>query len=212
VSVVLAPEFGRGKKWKVNLDVRRDRPARSRTSCSGRWPWARPPPCTPPPSTRSPPPPRSLRRATSPPRPAPTAHGASQSVRGLGKLRDQVNRCCCSSWSWTASTHGDGGAHAERADDAAALGDGDPRAGDRHAAQRLAADAAVVPHARVLQPLPRRRGGHQPRLAVAHGRAIGWILVRIAACLARLRPPPHPAASASDAAESDAGRTEYRDD
>jgi hypothetical protein len=79
VSVVLAPEFGRGKKWKVNLDVRRDRPARSRTSCSGRWPWARPPPCTPPPSTRSPPPPRSLRRATSPPRPAPTAHGASQS-------------------------------------------------------------------------------------------------------------------------------------
>jgi len=61
------------QKWKVNLDVRRDRPARSRTSCSGRWPWARPPPCAPPPSTRSPPPPRSLRRATSPPRPAPTA-------------------------------------------------------------------------------------------------------------------------------------------
>ena len=62
-----------------------------------------------------------------------------------------------------ATTHGERGAHAERADDAAGLGERDAGAGSRERGERLApgsyggVDVAFAVDADVLQPL--RRGG-----------------------------------------------------
>jgi hypothetical protein len=71
------------------------------------------------------------------------------------------------------NTHGERGAHAERADDAAGLGQRDAGAGSREPGERLppagygGVDAAFAVDADVLQPLP--RGGGQPQRTLVAG-------------------------------------------
>jgi hypothetical protein len=71
------------------------------------------------------------------------------------------------------STHGERGAHAERADDAAGLGQRDAGASSREPGERLppagygGVDAAFAVDADVLQPLP--RGGGQPQRTLVAG-------------------------------------------